>query len=58
MNQSHTKRKMLAVFIAAACAVGFGSTAWAQQGKLTKDGLKIGVLSDMSGVYADYAPRR
>ncbi len=54
MNQSHTKRKLLAAMIAAACAVGFGSNAWAQQGKLTKDGLKIGVLSDMSGVYADY----
>ncbi len=55
MNQSQTKRKMTAVIIAAACAVAIGSTsAWAQQGKLTKDGLKIGVLSDMSGVYADY----
>ncbi len=47
-----TKRTILAAVIAATCAVTMGS-AFAQ-GKLTKDSLKIGVLSDMSGVYADY----
>ncbi len=49
------QRKLMCAVIAAACAVGLGAgSAWAQQGKLTKDTLKIGVLSDMSGVYADY----
>ncbi len=49
------QRKLMSAVIAAACAVGLGmGSAWAQQGKLTKDTLKIGVLSDMSGVYADY----
>ena len=48
------QRKLMCAVIASACAVGLGAgSAWAQQGKLTKDTLKIGVLSDMSGVYAE-----
>ncbi len=53
MNHSQTKRRLMAVIVAAACAIG-SSTAFAQQGKLTNEKLKIGVLTDMSGVYADY----
>ena len=47
------KRKVLATLVSAACMFGAGS-AFAQQGKLSDDVLKIGVLTDMSGVYADY----
>ena len=47
------KRKLLSVAVAAALADGF-HFATAQQGKLSGDVVKIGVLTDMSGVYADY----
>ena len=47
------KRKLIAVAIATALAAGM-SIAHAQQGKLSDDVVKIGVLTDMSGVYADY----
>ena len=47
------KRKLMAAVVAAALATGM-SFAHAQQGKLSDDVLKIGVLTDMSGVYADY----
>ena len=47
------KRKFIAVAVAAALATGM-SVANAQQGKLSDDVVKIGVLTDMSGVYADY----
>ncbi len=47
------KRKLLSVAIAAALAVGVPITQ-AQQGKLSGDVVKIGVLTDMSGLYADY----
>jgi len=47
------KRKLLSVAIAAALAFGVPITQ-AQQGKLSGDVVKIGVLTDMSGVYADY----
>jgi branched-chain amino acid transport system substrate-binding protein len=47
------KRKVLATLVSAACMFGAG-TASAQQGKLSDDAVKIGVLTDMSGVYADY----
>ena len=47
------KRKMLSVAIASALAFGM-PISQAQQGKLSGDVVKIGVLSDMSGVYADY----
>jgi branched-chain amino acid transport system substrate-binding protein len=44
---------LLSVAVAAALAAGF-PFATAQQGKLSGDVVKIGVLTDMSGVYADY----
>ena len=50
------KRKLLVSLIAAAISCGAG-VAIAQQagaGKASDDVVKIGVLSDMSGVYADY----
>src|SRR5260221_3363738 len=47
------KRNLIAALVAAAFAAGAGS-AWAQQGKLSDGIVKIGVLTDMSGVYADY----
>ena len=47
------KRKLLVSAIAAALSTGM-MMAHAQQGKLSGDSLKIGVLTDMSGVYADY----
>ena len=47
------KRKFIAVAVAAALAAGM-SVVQAQQGKLSDDVVKIGVLTDMSGVYADY----
>ena len=50
------KRKLLVSLIAAAISCGAG-VAMAQQagaGKASDDVVKIGVLSDMSGVYADY----
>ena len=47
------KRKLLSVAIASALAFGM-PISQAQQGKLSGDVVKIGVLSDMSGVYADY----
>lgn len=45
------KTKTLAVAAALALAPVLGS---AQQGKLSGDAVKIGVLTDMSGLYADY----
>ena len=39
--------------LAASMALGLLS-AQAQQGKLSGDGVKIGVLTDFSGVYSDY----
>jgi branched-chain amino acid transport system substrate-binding protein len=46
------KRQLIAAAIAATLAGGAG---FAQaQGKLSGDAVKIGVLTDMSGVYADY----
>ncbi|HEX4857638.1 MAG TPA: ABC transporter substrate-binding protein [Usitatibacteraceae bacterium] len=47
------KRKLMSIAVAAAMT-GFAAMAQAQQGKLSDDVLKIGVLSDMSGVYADF----
>ncbi len=47
------KRKLMTVVVAAALATGV-SAANAQQGKLSDDVVKIGVLTDMSGVYAEY----
>ncbi len=47
------KRKLLAAMVAASCALT-AQFAAAQQGKLTGDTLKIGVLTDMSGLYAEY----
>ena len=47
------KHKLLVSAIAAALSTGM-MMAHAQQGKLSGDGVKIGVLTDMSGVYADY----
>ena len=47
------KSKLLSIAIAAALAVGVPITQ-AQQGKLSGDTVKIGVLTDMSGLYADY----
>lgn len=47
------KRKLIAAAIAA-CMAGGASLAMAQQGKLSGDAVKIGVLTDMSGLYADY----
>ena len=47
------KQKLMTVVVAAALATGM-SVAHAQQGKLSDDVVKIGVLTDMSGVYADY----
>ena len=47
------KRKLLSVAIAAALAAGV-PILQAQQGKLSGDVVKIGVLTDMSGLYADY----
>ncbi|MBL8511978.1 MAG: ABC transporter substrate-binding protein [Betaproteobacteria bacterium] len=47
------KQKILTATIAATL-MGVSGLVAAQQGKLTDDVLKIGVLTDMSGVYADY----
>ena len=47
------KRKLIAAAVATALSAGVGLTG-AQQGKLSDDVVKIGVLTDMSGVYADY----
>lgn len=47
------KRKLIATAVATAL-VTMASATWAQQGKLSDDVVKIGVLTDMSGVYADY----
>ncbi len=46
------KRKILATLVSAACMLGAGVVS--AQGKLSDDVVKIGVLTDMSGVYADY----
>jgi len=50
------KRKLLNTLVAATLAFGAGAAtiASAQQGKASDDVVKIGVLTDMSGVYADY----
>ncbi len=45
------KRKLIAAAVAATLAGSFGL---AQAQKLSGDAVKIGVLTDMSGVYADY----
>jgi branched-chain amino acid transport system substrate-binding protein len=47
------KRTLIAAAIATALTGGM-TMAQAQQGKLSDDVVKIGVLTDMSGVYADY----
>ncbi len=47
------KRKLLTALVAATLACGAGA-AFAQAGKASDDVVKIAVLSDMSGVYADY----
>jgi branched-chain amino acid transport system substrate-binding protein len=52
-EETSMKRKLLSVAIASALAFGM-PISQAQQGKLSGDVVKIGVLSDMSGVYADY----
>ena len=46
------KRKILATLVSAACMLSAGMVS--AQGKLSDDAVKIGVLTDMSGVYADY----
>lgn len=50
------KRKLLSTLVTAALigSVGAATIAAAQQGKASDDVVKIGVLTDMSGVYADY----
>jgi branched-chain amino acid transport system substrate-binding protein len=52
-EENSMKRKLLSVAIAAALAAGV-PISQAQQGKLSGDVVKIGVLTDMSGLYADY----
>ncbi len=47
------KRKLMAGAVAAALATGM-TVANAQQGKLSDDVVRIGVLTDMSGLYADF----
>lgn len=47
------KRKLIAAAVATVLA-GAAPFALAQQGKLSGDAVKIGVLTDMSGLYADY----
>ncbi len=47
------KRKLIAGAVAAALATGM-TVANAQQGKLSDDVVRIGVLTDMSGLYADF----
>ena len=47
------KRKLITAAIAAALVTASGF-AQAQAGKLSDDVLKIGVLTDMSGLYADF----
>ena len=47
------KRKLIAIAVATALTTGT-SLISAQQGKMSDDVVKIGVLTDMSGVYADY----
>ena len=47
------KRKLMTVVVAAALATGM-TAVQAQQGKLSDDVVKIGVLTDMSGLYADF----
>ena len=47
------KRKLISVLVAGALATA-GATAFAQsKGKLSGDAVKIGVLTDMSGLYSD-----
>ena len=47
------KRKLIAIAVATALTTAT-SLISAQQGKMSDDVVKIGVLTDMSGVYADY----
>ena len=47
------KRKLIAALVTAAIAAGAGNVL-AQQAKVSDGIVKIGVLTDMSGVYADY----
>ena len=51
--KSTFKFSVLSLAATAALTVHLG-TAQAQQGKLSGDVVKIGVLTDMSGLYADY----
>jgi branched-chain amino acid transport system substrate-binding protein len=46
------KRRLITALVAAALAAGAG-TAQAQTGKLSGDAVKIGVLTDLSGLYSD-----
>jgi branched-chain amino acid transport system substrate-binding protein len=46
------KRKLMAALVAAACTFVAGSAV--AQGKASDDVVKIGVLTDMSGLYAEY----
>lgn len=50
------KRKLISALIGTslACSMALAGPAMAQQGKLSNDTLKIGVLTDMSGLYADF----
>jgi branched-chain amino acid transport system substrate-binding protein len=49
------KRRMMAAMVGAALALASGAAmTQGTQGKLSDDVLKIGVLTDMSGVYADF----
>jgi len=45
------KRKLLSTLVATACTLGFGTT----QAQISDGVIKIGVLNDMSGLYADVA---
>jgi branched-chain amino acid transport system substrate-binding protein len=47
------KRNLIAAAVAATLATAMSFTG-AQQGKISDDVVKIGVLTDMSGLYADY----
>jgi branched-chain amino acid transport system substrate-binding protein len=46
------KRKLMAALVAATCTFAAGTTF--AQGKASDDVVKIGVLTDMSGLYAEY----
>ena len=46
--------KQLATFIAGAALAAMPAMAQAQQGKISDDVVRLGILNDQSGVYADY----